>query len=102
MQNHKISYVALILGLLFFLAACRSQTLSTNEKGYRYRGIYFGIHPTPLFRKGIRDGCETARGDYRKFHHLFNNSIDYNSGWFLGRNRCRGLLKIDEDDNLIL
>ena len=28
---------------------------------------------------------------------LFNNNIDYNDGWFLGRNRCKHLLVIDDE-----
>jgi hypothetical protein len=70
--------------------------------GYTYHGIYFGKHLSDTYKYGIRDGCETSRGVYTKSHHLFNSDNDYYNGWFIGRNRCRELLQIDENGDLIL
>jgi len=102
MQDLKKVYSISVLTSLLFLSGCAPESVPESQGGYYYRNIYFGVHLTRHYKKGIRDGCETARGDYHKSHWLFNNSNDYYKGWFLGRNRCRGLLKIDEDDNLIL
>ena len=44
------------------------------------------------------DGCITAKGTYKKSHTLFNNDQEYNDGWFLGRNRCKHLLVIEEEN----
>jgi hypothetical protein len=70
--------------------------------GYTYRGVSFGRHLSALSKKGINDGCDTARGVYTKSHTLFNQTDDYYEGWFIGRKRCRNLLKIDENGDLIL
>ena len=84
------------------LSGCYSNGSHRYQEGYVYHGIYFDKGLSSHAKRGIRDGCETSRGVYTKSHRLFNNSNDYYNGWFMGRNRCRGLLRIDEDDNLIL
>jgi len=102
MLKEKKIYGKLIFLSLLFLNSCAQHGVPRNKGGYYYHHIYFGTHLTRHYKKGIRDGCNTARGDYKKSHWLFNNSHDYYSGWFLGRSKCRALLRIDKDDNLIL
>ena len=87
----------ILASLLLLFTACSSRKASKTKDGYSYSGIYFGKHFTPNYKKGIKDGCVTAKGDYKKSHRLFNSDYDYNKGWFLGRNRCRHLLIIEED-----
>ena len=91
-----ITAIILTTSLLLF-SACTSRKASKTKEEFHYSGIYFGKHFTPNYKKGIKDGCITAKGDYQKSHRLFNNDYDYNKGWFLGRNRCRHLLVIEED-----
>ena len=82
---------------LLLLSACAPHQLSKEEGGFYHSGIYFGAHFPPLYQKGIKDGCKTAKGFYRKSHQAFNESNEYNNGWFLGRNRCRDLLVVEEE-----
>jgi hypothetical protein len=100
---HYIRFYPVLLpaAILFMITACTSRTIPPEEGGYYHQGIYFGANLTRSYKKGIRDGCKTARGFYTKSHYLFNNNSDYANGWFLGRNRCRGLLKINENGDLI-
>ena len=91
-----ITAIILTSSLLLF-SACKSNKAPESGEGYYYSGIYFGKNFTENYKKGIKDGCTTAKGDYKKSHTLFKNDYDYNKGWFLGRNRCRHLLVIDED-----
>ncbi len=92
----SMTTIVLITSLLLF-NACSSRKALKSKTEYSYSGIYFGKHFTENYKKGIEDGCITAKGDYKKSHRLFNNDHDYNKGWFLGRNRCRHLLVIEED-----
>lgn len=98
-MSEKKSVLLLIIGgiTLFYLTGCGSSKVPENKGGYTYSGIYFGKNYSHYFKKGIEDGCITAKGDYKKSHIFFNNNKDYNDGWFLGRNRCKHLLIIDED-----
>ncbi len=103
LYHRKKACRALILGTLFLLIqGCASKETPTAKGGFYYRSIYFGTHLKPLYKAGIKDGCETARGDYHKSHQLFKWDDYYRDGWFLGRNKCRSLLKLDNGDNLIL
>ncbi len=102
MQHQKKIYTAIFSSSLFFLSACTPDKVPEAKGGYYSHGIYFGTDLSHYFKEGIDDGCETARGNYRKSHTLFQNSEAYQDGWFLGRNRCRSLLKIDKNGNLIL
>ncbi len=91
-----MTMIILINSLLLF-NACTPHEASGNKRGYYHNNIYFGKNLSNNFQQGITDGCTTAKGDYKKSHTLFNNNKDYNDGWFLGRNRCKHLLVIDEE-----
>lgn len=99
-----MKYVAITtIGMsLFILTSCGTKKLPTSQGGFRYKGIYFGSFFTRHYKEGIQDGCNTAKGNYQKSHWLFKNSKDYHQGWFLGRNRCKVLLKLDKNGDLIL
>jgi len=81
------SAMTILLSLGF--TACSSDHSSAIHGGYTYSGIYFGKNLSTLYKKGIHDGCETAKGYYTKSHTLFNTEIEYYHGWFRGRNKCR-------------
>lgn len=102
MHIKKRSLLLLTLGIVFFMTGCGSTKVPESQGGYTYNGIYFGSNFTPLYQQGIADGCETSRGIYTKSHRYFNHNNDYNKGWFLGRKRCRNLLKIDKNGDLVL
>jgi hypothetical protein len=97
----NLSNPSLLISILFLLG-CSSGENPTPQNGFHYRGVYFGEHLSSTFQHGIKDGCETSRGIYTKSHRLFNNDNDYYQGWFIGRNKCRHLLKIDENGDLVL
>jgi hypothetical protein len=100
MFNTKSLSILLLGSSLFYFTGCgKPDKLSVAEGGYYQSGLYFGSNFSSGYKKGIKDGCTTAKGDYRKNHYLFKNNVDYNDGWFLGRNRCKSLL-IVEDENL--
>jgi hypothetical protein len=54
-----------------------------------YQGIDFGANPDPLYRQGVRDGCQTGKGDFRKDYRLSGSSPTYRQGWDRGRTLCR-------------
>ena len=92
----KIINSVLIMGTaLVMLQSCGSSKVSSSQGGFYHSGIYFD------YQQGIVDGCKTAKGYYSKSHTLFRHNGDYNHGWFLGRNRCKHLLKINENGDLI-
>jgi len=92
----KIS-TTIIIGSFLLLNGCGSAKITEKEGGYYHSAIYFGQNLAPLYKKGVRDGCTTSKGDYKKSHVLFKNSSEYNDGWFMGRNKCRHLLIVDKD-----
>ena len=90
--------ILLVISTSFFcLSGCSSSKAPESRGGYYYSGLYFGKNLPETFQRGIRDGCTTAKGDYKKSHIRFNYDEDYQDGWFLGRNRCRHLLVIEDD-----
>ena len=92
-------FVIVMFALL--LAGCAStHTRSAQLEylgGYTYSGITFGKNLSQLYKRGVRDGCQTAKGYYTKSHRLFNDEVDYYRGWFAGRRRCRDLLIVETD-----
>ena len=82
-----VAPVAITVGLL--LTACTSSSpVSYND--YIYQGINFGSDRDASFKKGVRDACRTADGDYTKDHDKFNNNESYRIGWENGRLQCKG------------
>lgn len=92
MFKQKAIPIFLIANVLFYITGCKSEREAEPKGGYYYSGIYFGKGLSPIYQQGIRDGCTTAKGKYKKSHTLFNYDQNYNDGWFLGRNKCRHLL----------
>lgn len=86
----------LLFPTLFFLTACSPKEVPVHEGGYYHSGIFFGSHFSKAYKKGIKDGCRTAKGTYTKSSWSFQNKKAYADGWFLGRNKCKHLLVINE------
>ena len=66
---------------------------STCQDGmYCYKNINFGKSEGADFEKGVRDGCRTAEGDFRKDYLKSSSSKTYTDGWVAGRSRCKQIL----------
>jgi len=89
------SKTTLLFTSILLLNACSPNELPVSEGGYYHSGIYFGSKFPDAYKKGIRDGCTTSKGNYKKSHWFFQNKKEYADGWFLGRNRCKYLLVIE-------
>ena len=98
---NKMTYILSTTSLLLF-NACTQTQIPENEGGFYYSDVYFGKNLSSSSKKGISDGCLTAKGKYTKSHSKFNNNNEYNNGWFLGRKKCSHLLKIDDKGDLVL
>lgn len=100
-KTNCIQNRSVIVMFALLLAGCAStHTRSAQLEylgGYTYSGITFGKNLSQLYKRGVRDGCQTAKGYYTKSHRLFNDEVDYYRGWFAGRRRCRDLLIVETD-----
>ena len=97
----KTKQMTFIITVASFFGGCGSN-VPADQGGYYYNNIYFGSHLPKAYKRGVRNGCDTAKGQYTKSHWFFHAKKDYVDGWFMGRNKCKKLLKIDKDGNLIL
>lgn len=97
MFKKKTILIFLIASVLFYITGCNSKKTAEKNGGYYYSGVYFGKYISPNHQQGIKDGCTTAKGTYKKSHTLFNNDQNYNDGWFIGRNKCKHLLVIEDE-----
>ena len=98
MSNTKI---LLLVSTLFLLSACTTNKKPIKKDGYYHSGIYFGLKLPKMQQRGIEDGCKTSKGVYTKSHELFKTQQQYVDGWFLGRNKCLKLLKINKNGDII-
>jgi len=65
---------------------------SCQEGMYCYKNINFGVSRGSSFEKGIRDGCTTAGGRFRKNYYKSSRDKNYYDGWILGRTKCKQIL----------
>ncbi|WP_457606231.1 hypothetical protein [Nitratifractor sp.] len=84
----------MLAAALLLLGGCASSTHYCSPgdaaRGYVcYDGINFGRSTDPLYRQGVRDGCETGKGYFTKDYRLSGSSESYRQGWFKGREVCR-------------
>ena len=96
----KASRLFICLTFLIFFG-CDSTKVPHNKRGFTYSGIYFGKHLAPSYQQGIVDGCTTSKGKYRKSHRQFRINAGYRRGWFIGRKKCKNLLRINKNGDLI-
>jgi len=60
------------------------------ERGYFcYKEHNFGQNLSSDYKKGIRDGCSTGEGRFRRDYGRSSISTDYKSGWDIGRAHCK-------------
>ena len=99
---HQRTITLLVIGSAsLYFTGCSPEKKPETKEGYYHSDIYFGKNFPKTYKQGIRDGCTTAKGSYKKSHKLFNNDQYYNDGWFLGRNRCKHLLVVEEDEKKV-
>jgi hypothetical protein len=41
------------------------------------------------FKDGFWDGCQSARGEFKKDEDRFLSDGDYNDGWYEGNSKCK-------------
>jgi hypothetical protein len=82
--------------LIYILSGCAGTSPSMRctpamiKQGYFcYNGINFGKNLSPMYKRGVVDGCRTGQGYFFKDYELFNFNIPYQKGWIEGRKRCR-------------
>ena len=85
--------LAVAWGIVGMLGGCTS-SLPCGPEAVRsgtfcYSGYDFGRNPDPDYRQGVRDGCETGKGYFRKDYSLSRTSPQYAEGWIRGRTVCR-------------
>jgi hypothetical protein len=94
MTYTKITLASIFLaGTLFFTGCGEAPNLdgiATSSGDFVYRNHNFGSNRDTEYRKGVKDGCHTSDGDYRKNHALFNAENGYRVGWEHGRMHCKG------------
>ena len=94
MTYTKIILTSIFLtGTLFFTGCGEVPNLdgvSASTGDFVYRNHNFGSNRDTEYRKGVKDGCHTSDGDYKKNHALFNAENDYHVGWEHGRMHCKG------------
>jgi len=90
--------VSIFLTLSFFaIIGCSSDNEKVNmpdcgKGAFCYKGFNFGPSQGAKFEKGVRDGCKTAEGWFRKDYSLSSRSAEYKNGWMLGRMKCKQVL----------
>ena len=90
----KVSLFSIVsIAVLVGCSNSSSATPSTCQEGmYCYKNINFGKSEGADFEQGVRDGCKTAEGDFRKDYSKSSSSKTYVDGWMLGRSKCKQVL----------
>ena len=90
----KISLLSLVsIAVLVGCSNSDNATPSTCQDGmYCYKNINFGKSKGADFEQGVRDGCHTGEGNFKKDYSKSSTSKIYEDGWILGRSKCKQIL----------
>ena len=61
----------------------------SSKSDYYHHNENYGENRNYSYRRGVRDGCDSARGRWFKDHDRFKHDYDYKDGWKAGHRRCR-------------
>ncbi len=86
MLKSKKIVTSSFIALALLLVGCASKPTTT-----RYPSVYHGKLDKNSYgyKRGLKDGCATAKGKYTKNHSKFKNNRNYHEGWFDGRQKCQ-------------
>jgi hypothetical protein len=89
-----LSLASAICTMLVTSCAPRGGTIDAPcQKGmFCYKNINFGVSKGKYFEKGVKDGCKTAEGTFRKDYYYSSRDKNYYDGWILGRSKCKQIL----------
>ncbi len=95
-MGKALNIALLIIPSLFLIQGCAPDTSprpctpsSQRDGSFCYRGHDFGRISDSDYRQGIRDGCDTGSGYFRKDYSRSAYSKSYQEGWMRGRTLCR-------------
>jgi hypothetical protein len=96
MRVYSIVSSCIISLILINCSGSKSSALSLEDCGkngnFCYKGFNYGPVTSPLFKKGVKDGCRTAEGFFTKDYTLSSSSKEYYNGWIEGRSHCKQIL----------
>ncbi len=76
----------IISATLLLLAGCMTKAPTPSQSTIPTMDM---SKKSDAFKKGAKDGCNTAHGNYSKDSKLFKSNKDYHDGWFAGRSFCQ-------------
>ena len=93
MQLRPTIRLTFVMSSLFFISGCApsmGRCLPYMEKAgyFCYKGHNFGRNVSEAYKKGVRDGCRTGEGFFRRDYMLSSYSTEYRVGWDRGRAYC--------------
>ncbi len=82
------------VSLAWTLSGCvpsRGRCFPYMEKAgyFCYKEHNFGRNVSPAYKQGVKDGCRTGEGYFRRDYSLSARSEDYRKGWDAGRAECK-------------
>ena len=56
---------------------------------FYYEGYNYGYNRNESYRIGVRHGCSSKRGTWKRNNYRYNHDYSYRAGWNAGYNQCR-------------
>ncbi|MDQ7046385.1 MAG: hypothetical protein Q9M39_01680 [Sulfurovum sp.] len=66
-----------------------SNSDGSHTGDYYHHDHNYGENRNYSYRRGVRDGCDSAKGRWSKDHDRFRHDNNYKEGWKAGHRRCR-------------
>ena len=70
-------------------AAIAANSDGSHQDNYYHHGEDYGESRNYSYREGVRSGCDSRTGRWRKDYNRYDHDYNYKSGWDAGYRRCR-------------
>ena len=85
-DQEKLAATAAVVGAVAVVAA---NSDGSHEDNYYHHGEDYGESRNYSYREGVRSGCDSRSGRWRKDYSRYSHDYNYKNGWDAGYRRCR-------------
>ena len=86
-QNQEnLAATAAVVGAVAVVA---SHSDGSHTDNYYHQGHDYGQRRNYSYQDGVRSGCDSRSGRWRKDYNRYSHDYNYKNGWDAGYRRCR-------------
>ena len=88
-NQEKLAVAGVAVAGVTAIAASQSHKDGSHTDNYYHHGEDYGQNRDYGYQRGVRQGCNSRRGSWRKDNERYRHDQSYRNGWNAGFSRCK-------------